>query len=449
VRPSELPWRRPRHELLLLALVAIAALTIVYPSGAQDVSRMCLTQALAHGHLRNDECLNGSVDVADYGGHRYSDKAPGMSLAAVPVAQLVRLRTPDRWHHTGDLRLWATRAAVGGLALLLCAFLVGRVAEGLVAGTGGITLVAFALGTELGALSIDNFAHAPAAALSFGAFVLAWSRRPFLAGLVAGAGVLTEYETGLVTVVLAGYVLLLGWRPLVRYLAGVVPAALLLGAYDRAAFGSPFHLSYRYVADAFAADQAAGFFGIHLPHAHAIHLVLLGDRGLVYDMPFLIAAAVGLALLRRVEAIVCAVVVLAFVALDAGYFDPYGGDSPGPRFLAPALPFLVLGLPAALARARTLCIVLVGVSIVASTAIALSWPTAVNVAPSFRGTVWRRLAERHPFDTWIQKNLLTWLGVGTRGAAVVVAGAALTAFAVATRAAVSSRRPRAVETPAA
>jgi hypothetical protein len=27
-----------------------------------------------------------------------------------------------------------------------------------------------------------------------------------------------------------------------------------------------------------------------------------------------------------------------------GYFDPYGGLSPGPRFFAPALPFLCLGL---------------------------------------------------------------------------------------------------------
>jgi hypothetical protein len=449
VRPSELPWRRPRHELLLLSLVAIATLTIVYPPRAQDISRLCLTQAIEHGHLDNDACLNGAVDVSTYGGHRYSDKAPAMSIVAVPVAKLVGLRTPDRWHLSGDLRVWATRIAVGGLALLLCAFLVGRVAEGLVPGAGGLTLVAFALGTELGSLAVDNFAHAPAAALAFGAFVLAWSRRPFLAGLVAGAGVLTEYETGLVALVLAGYVVLLGWRPLARYIGGVAPAALLLGAYDWAAFGSPFHLSYRYVADAFAADQAAGFFGIHVPHAHTLHLVFLGDRGLVWDMPFLIAAAVGLFLLPRAEALVCAVVVVAFVVLDAGYFDPYGGDSPGPRFLAPALPFLVLGLPPVLARARTLCIVLVGISIVASVAIALSWPTAVNVAPSFRGTVWRRLRDWHPFVTWMQKNVLSWVGIGTRGAAVVVAAAALAAFVVATRAAVSSRRPRAAETPAA
>src|SRR5438105_3070322 len=84
VRPTELPWRRPKHELLLLALVALASLTIVYPVGAQDVSRMCLTRAAAHGHLSADECLAGGVDVAHFGSHLYSDKAPGVSFLALP-----------------------------------------------------------------------------------------------------------------------------------------------------------------------------------------------------------------------------------------------------------------------------------------------------------------------------------------------------------------------------
>ncbi|HEV7640522.1 MAG TPA: hypothetical protein VGO39_06645 [Gaiellaceae bacterium] len=440
--PTELPWRAPRHELLLLALVAVAALTVVYPVGAQDVSRLCLTRAAAQGRLAADACLAGAVDVADYGGHRYSDKAPGVSFLALPVAEAVGLGDPAQWHQAGDLRVWAARATVGGLALLLCAFLVGRVAEGLVPGTGGPTLVAFALGTEAAALTLADFGHVPAAALAFAAFLLAWRRRPFLAGLVAGASVLVEYEAGLIAVVLAGYVLLTGARALGRYLVGVAPAALVLGAYDWAAFGSPFHLSYRYVADEFAANQAAGFFGIHAPSWHAIRLVFVGDRGLLFDSPFLLAAAAGLVLLwrsRAAEAAVCTIVVLAFLALDCGYYDPYGGDSPGPRFLVPALPFLALGLPLVLARFRILGAALVTASLVASTAIALTWPAAANASERYHGTVWRRLAGllRHgaaePLASWAQKNLLSWVGIGRLGAAAVVLCATLAALVLAFR----------------
>jgi hypothetical protein len=50
------------------------------------------------------------------------------------------------------------------------------------------------------------------------------------------------------------------------------------------------------------------------------------------------------------EALACGAVMLLFVLLNVGYFDPYGGDSPGPRFLVPALPFFALGLADAFAR---------------------------------------------------------------------------------------------------
>jgi hypothetical protein len=350
-------------------------------------------------------------------------------MLAVPVASLVGLKAPPAWNHSHDFRLWTVRIATGGVALLLCAFLLGRVAEGLVPGSGGITLVAFALGTEASALAGPNFSDVQAAALCFAAFVLAWGRRPFLAGLVAGLAVLVEYEAALVAVVLTAYVLLRGGRSLARYALGAVPAALTLGAYDWAAFGSPFHLSYRYEASVYTSDLATGFFGIHTPTWHSIRLVLVGDRGLLWVSPFLVAAAAGLVLLwqrRRAEAAVCTVVVLAFLALDCGYFAPYGGDSAGPRYLAPALPFLALGLPAVVARRRTLVTALAAAAVIASTAIALTWPAAVNAAPGYSDTVWRRLGglllqgRSEPLAAWAQQNLLSWIGVRPLDSFIIV-----------------------------
>ena len=147
---------------------------------------MCLTRAAVHGHLSSDRCLAGSADRAEHGGHLYSDKAPGLSFAPYRPPRSFGLPPPPEWHRA-DLRLWAVRASTGGIALLLCALLLGRVSEGLAPRLGrAATLVTFASGTLAASLAVDNFDHVPAAALGFAAFVLAWKRRPVAAGLAAG-----------------------------------------------------------------------------------------------------------------------------------------------------------------------------------------------------------------------------------------------------------------------
>ena len=88
-RRSSVPWRRPRHEVVLLVLVAVTALSPVSYYSPQDQSRFCLSQAIVHGHLYNDRCLASSFDRSSYGGHLYSDKAPGLSLLELPATEIV------------------------------------------------------------------------------------------------------------------------------------------------------------------------------------------------------------------------------------------------------------------------------------------------------------------------------------------------------------------------
>ena len=133
LRPTDLPWRRPRRELLILSLVAVAALSPVYPQDSQDPSRLCLAQALSRGSLSADSCLSDVFDRSSHGGHLYSDKAPGLSILQLPSERIFGLgQAPEKWPPF-YLQLWGVRVLSVGLLFVLCAFLVGRVAEGLAA----------------------------------------------------------------------------------------------------------------------------------------------------------------------------------------------------------------------------------------------------------------------------------------------------------------------------
>jgi hypothetical protein len=413
-------------EWLVLALVALTALTVVHVAGPQDDTRIALTRSIVEGKLTVPDNL---FDRAVYGGRSYSDKAPGISFLAVPAYALERAGganpRPRRWDSEGDLRLWLLRVASGGLLFLLGVFLVGRAAEGLASGTGAGAAAIFGLGTLASPLAATVFGHVGAGALGLAAFLLAARPSPsnkllLGTGLLAGLAVLVEYQAALIALAVLAY----ARRRALWVALGAVPAIVLLGAYDWAAFGSPFHLSYRYVANRFAERQHGGLFGIGAPSAHGLEDVLVGDRGLLLFSPVLVVAAFGLWLLwrrgLRAEAVVAAFVTVAFVLYDAGYFLPYGGNSPGPRFVAPALPFLALGLGPALARLPRTTLVLGAVSVFLTTADLLTW------------------AIRKENDRWypghgtsdLAATVWGWLGANRIVAAMVVYACAFAALAV-------------------
>lgn len=444
--PRPLPWARPRWELLLLTLVALGALTVVQPPNVQDVSRLCLSKAILHGNLYADRCLSEMGDRSRYGGHLYSDKAPAWSVVAIAPTEAIRLPPPNTssWDDRGDAKLWFVHLVTSGLAFLLCVFLVGRISEGLAPGYGGVAAVVLALGTELGALGISAFDHVLTGTLAFVAFVLATRRRPGAAGLAAGAALTTEYQATALVVIVLAYVGLLGLRPVGRYIAGALPGVVLLGAYDWAAFGAPWHPSYHYLANGLRPEQQEGLLGIHLPTAHTADTALFGNRGLLLLAPVLVAAAVGLWLLwrtgRRAEALVCMVVSFLFVFADAGYFDPIGGYAPAPRFVGPALPFLALGLGPVFKRWPTVSTMLAIPSVIASTVMSLTWSTLTH----YRETVWGEIerlrvdAGRSRLARNLDRNILLFHENRIAGA-VLVSLCCAAAFVLAL---VAAKRPR-------
>ena len=400
--------------------MALAALPPISLAGPQDRTRYELTRHLAlRGTIRLEPDL---FDRAVYGGHTYADKAPGLSVAAIPAFELERAvgiaKAPRDWHAEADASLWLMRVLSSGVFFLVAVGIVMWLA-------GDVAAAAFGVATLAAPLAPTFFEHDAAGALAIAAFaLLVRCRGPALlagAGVLAGAAVCTSYQTALIVVLLLAYAAWRHRRAAAWFALGLVPPAIALGTYDQIAFGSPFHLSYRYVANRFAERQHGGFFGIGAPTFHGIVDVLVGSRGLLVWSPVCLAAAVGLVLARRrPELIVAALVVVAFVLVDAGYFLPYGGGSPGPRFLGAALPFLALGIAPALERFRLPTLALVAVSAVTMTVQALSWGVRSESSTAYL-----------PRRTDVMATIWSVAGLNRNLAAVVVLACALAAVAVA------------------
>jgi hypothetical protein len=376
------------RRVLLATTILFAAFSFAYGEGWPDVSRLALTQSVAYdGSLRIDRFARQTEDRADFGGHSYSDKAPGISFLALPSLEAARALGAvgplerrlgvwlDRW------LLWTLRILTGGVAYAAAVVLVAVAARRIAPETAPVVAVTFALATMALPMAATVFSHVAAGSLAFGAFLLCWrgGRRAWLgAGAAAGAAFAFEYQAAIAAAIVFLYLVARtrSARAAALYVAGAAPFVAALAVYNAEAFGSPLHFSYRYESATFQ-QQHTGFFGLSVPSLHSLAHTLFGKRGLFVVSPVLLLAVVGLVLLwrrgLRVEAAAAGAVVVAFVVLAAGYFDPYGGLSPGPRYFGPALLFLALGLPEAYRRWPLPTAGLAGISLLATLYQAGTW----------------------------------------------------------------------------
>jgi hypothetical protein len=427
------------REWLILALIALGTLPLVTVETAQDSSRLAVTeQIVLRGKISIDPYWKQTIDRAFADGHWYSDKAPGVALLAVPALEVSRVvdaaTKPGDRHQAVWLRkwtLWGVRIWAGGVAFLVLAWLLGRVAEGLVPGSGAVTAAVFGVGTMAGSLGPTVFGHLPDALALFAAFVIGTrASRPrdwLWVGLLAGVGVLFEYPAGIAALILLVYAWLrTGPRAAAWAVAGGIPAAIVLGGYDWLAFGAPWRLSYRYTDNMFTQQQSENFFGVGLPTPNGIWALLIDGHGLLLVSPVLVMAVAGIVRFwkrERLEAAVAVAIIAVFCLYTAGYFLPNGGTSPGPRFAAAALPFLLLGLPFALVRWRVLTLVLSALSIGLALFDELTWSIANRLNfLAWPETIWSLLGTSRHVGSYI---LLT---TGAAAGIVALVGAVKTRF---------------------
>ena len=129
----------------------------------------------------------------------------------------------------------------------------------------------------------------------------------------------------------------------------------------------------------------------------------------------------------KAEAVVIAAICALYFVYNAGYWLPFGGGTPGPRFLIPALPFLALGLATAYRRLPAITLALAIPSFVFMGAAAISFPLIGDQGSG----EWADFIE----DGHLEHTLLTVFGVSNPWLAIApVVAAAFAAIAFAAKA---------------
>ena len=163
------------------------------------------------------------------------------------------------------------------------------------------------------------------------------------------------------------------------------------------AFGSPTSLGYAHLqSGVFAEGRAQGILSI-VPTLVVLADLLFGPRGLLVLAPWLALAPLGLFALRsravRAEVLVSAAICAAFLTYNAGALTPFGGWTPGPRFLSPALPFAAILVALAPRRIRPI------------TAVLMAWSVAVMLVATATRPNAEELYEDPLVELWIPRLL--------------------------------------------
>jgi hypothetical protein len=493
-------WAWARPGVLAIVALGIAWGATMHSMGWAQLAHFAEVRALASGEKTIDRWHWETGDVAWIDGHYYSVKSPGTAAVSVPLylaidagargaanaaarnaAEALEPRwTPnDEWPHRQygydperALRVesaieantpvvWALTLLAAVIPSVLLLLMVRSIGDRLEPGYGTAAAITLGLGTILMVFAAEFFSHAVSTTLAFAAFALLLRERAgparlalvAAAGLLAGLAITFEYQVGLVGVVLCAYA---AWRssPVKRgiaYVAGGLVGALPVFAYNLWTLGSPLQFAYSDAVSVIGSSGHAqvglnddGFFGITLPRFDAAVDLLLGGRGLLVLTPVLVLAAVGVMLMHRrghrAEALTIAGVGLAYFLYDAAYWQPYGGGTPGPRFLIPMLPFLALGLAFAYRRFPATTLALAIPSALCMLAASLTYPLIGD-----QGTgLWVDWLA----DGQLEHTLATAFGVHSNWLAAIpvllfVALAAGFAFAATPRAAIAARDLRA------
>jgi hypothetical protein len=349
----------------LVVLAVVLAGPFVQRNSAQPESRLGLSAAIWDRHTFD---LTGYPlhlpDVSFHDGEPRSDKAPGQPFLAVPayaVARAVGAEPATVPREFGNLTLWSVTLFSSVVPFALLLVLVHRLAATVAPRAALEVAVVLGFGSLLLVFSTILFAHVLAGLLALAAWALVRRADPSTRSLVAGGALAglaaaTEYPM-IVAPVAFGLVLVArDRRSAVPFSLGAAAPILLTMAYQWSAFGSPWTFAHA------AKGKRLGVGTLDGPSWHTFVEAFVGDRGLLVMSPIVIVGlwcAVRVVARRgplRADAFVALAVSGFLLAIISMWGNPWGGGTPGPRYLLPAVPLLAVPLAAEWATLRRLAL---------------------------------------------------------------------------------------------
>lgn len=291
--------------------------------------------------------------------HRYSNKAPGISLACIPIYfPLYRIQkamglSPELPKQTYTnyylLNLWATVLPVAISALFFYAFLLQNICLGQRVLAWWLT-VALYFGTLAFPFSTQLWGHTTAMALIVVALYAHGrpeTKASVAAGAATGAAVLCDYSAGIAVVVLGTALLIRkDWKRLQLFCLAGGPFLLIYAVYHQICFGNPLLPATVFNNPAFHDKGAAGgMFQLSSIAEATWGLTFSPYRGLLWYMPLLLLTPCIL-ITRKFQRNqwfwISLVGILLFFGMNISFNGWHGGWSAGPRYLIPSLSFYII-----------------------------------------------------------------------------------------------------------
>jgi len=345
-------------------VIALLYYTSMFPqiTVPNERTRVYLVVALIDDHSLS---IDGPVrrfgktaDIARSGGHYYTDKAPGTSLIGAAVYGMTRVLTPkQKWSAEKLISLmrFVVAIPIGILGFFVLRRLLLRL--GIERSIIDISSAGWILGTAAFHYSTAFYGHQIAGVALLIAVYLLHNGRKFNAeslstvrivgaGAAAGLAGLTEYQSIIPCLLLAGFFAYANRRrpaQIFLFIVGALPFAAALLGYHQIAFGGMLELPYQHLASkSVQALHSTGIAGVGYPKPAAIFGALFSlHRGLIATSPIFLLVPYGLCRMLKTEqkplGLFIGLLFTYYLLFIFGAEVWYAGWSFGPRLVVPVM----------------------------------------------------------------------------------------------------------------